>query len=76
LENPQRFRQLAEWYREFADKAASAVIWESRLLTAEAFDREAVRMETIEARKKSGRSLASTNSEPQQQVVTKRSFAA
>ena len=76
LENPQRLRELAEWYREFADKAASAAIWESRLLTADDFDREAVRMETVEAREKSARSFAQANSPPRQQAVMKRGFAA
>lgn len=36
-----RLRNLAIWYREFADKAAVPWIWEARLRHAEELDREA-----------------------------------
>jgi hypothetical protein len=43
--DPQKLRELAAWYRSFAEKAANPVIWEARLNTAEALDREAERIE-------------------------------
>lgn len=36
-----RLRELATWYREFADKAGAPAIWERRLTTAEDLEREA-----------------------------------
>jgi len=36
-----RLRNLAAWYREFADKAGAPWIWEARLRYAEELDREA-----------------------------------
>lgn len=36
-----RLRELATWYREFADKAGAPAIWERRLMTAEDLEREA-----------------------------------
>jgi hypothetical protein len=37
----EKLRELAVWYREFAERAGSTVIWESRLRMAEDLDREA-----------------------------------
>jgi hypothetical protein len=37
-------RQLAGWYRSFAERAGSTNIWESRLHTAEDLEAEANRM--------------------------------
>jgi hypothetical protein len=37
----QKLRELAAWYRDFAERAGSAVIWESRLRMAEDLNREA-----------------------------------
>ena len=34
-------RNLASWYREFAEKAATPWIWEARLLRADDLEREA-----------------------------------
>ena len=34
-------RNLASWYREFAEKAALPWIWEARVLRAEDLEREA-----------------------------------
>ena len=42
---PQRMRELAAWYREFAERAGSSVIWESRLLMADALEKEATLLE-------------------------------
>jgi hypothetical protein len=47
-----RLRNLAVWYREFADKAAVPWIWEGRLRHAEELDREA----DLLAARSSGRS--------------------
>jgi hypothetical protein len=38
-------RELADWYRALAERAANPVIWESRLLTAEHLDAQANRIE-------------------------------
>ena len=42
---PRRLRELASWYREFAGRAGSPVIWEARIRTAENLDSEADRIE-------------------------------
>ena len=38
---PQKMRELAAWYRRFAERAGSSIIWESRLLMADALEKEA-----------------------------------
>jgi len=40
----RRLRQLAAWYREFAERTANPAIWEARLQTAERLEREANRL--------------------------------
>ncbi len=45
LAAPRRLRELAEWYREFADRTGNPTIWEARLRTAEDLDAEADRLE-------------------------------
>jgi hypothetical protein len=46
LENdPERLRELAVWYRAFAEKAGSPAIWDARLRTAEDLDDEISRIE-------------------------------
>jgi hypothetical protein len=45
LENAQRLRELATWYREFAEKAGSPIIWDARLRMAEDLDQEIARIE-------------------------------
>jgi hypothetical protein len=40
-----KLRELASWYREQAERAASPVIWDARLRTAEDLDAEADRIE-------------------------------
>lgn len=42
---PTRLRELAAWYREFAEKADSTSIWESRLRMAEDLESEADKIE-------------------------------
>jgi hypothetical protein len=40
-ETPERLRELAAWYRSYADRAPTPWVWEGRLRTAEEFEREA-----------------------------------
>ncbi len=42
---PDRLRELAAWYREFAERAENPAIWASRLRTAEDLEAEARRIE-------------------------------
>ena len=43
--DPSKLRELAVWYREYAERAGSPVIWEARLRTAEELETEAGRIE-------------------------------
>jgi len=45
MEDPQKLRELAAWYREFAEKTVNPTIWEARLRTAEDLENEADLME-------------------------------
>ena len=45
INDPCELRKLAAWYREFAEQAGNPAIWEARLKTAEAQEREASRLE-------------------------------
>jgi hypothetical protein len=45
LDAPPGLRELAVWYRSFAERAGNPAIWEARLQTAEDLDREAERIE-------------------------------
>jgi hypothetical protein len=49
MENPKKLRELAVWYREFAEKAANPSIWDARLRTAEDLELEAERLEIRQA---------------------------
>jgi hypothetical protein len=40
-EKRRRLRELAHWYREFAERAGNPVIWEARLRTAKELEQEA-----------------------------------
>ena len=42
---PEKLRELASWYREFAERAGSSVIWDTRLRMAEDLEQEADRLE-------------------------------
>jgi hypothetical protein len=44
-EKRRRLRELAHWYREFAERAGNPVIWEARLRTAAELERKADRLE-------------------------------
>ena len=45
MENPQKLRELAAWYREFAEKTGNPSIWEARLRMAEDLEHEAALLE-------------------------------
>jgi hypothetical protein len=48
--HPDELRELALWYREFAERAGNPMIWESRLRTANDLDTAADRIERNLAR--------------------------
>jgi len=39
--NSFKLRELASWYREFAERAGNPVVWEARLRTAQDLETEA-----------------------------------
>jgi len=41
----KRLRELAHWYRAFAERTANTAIWDARLRTAEDLEAEAERIE-------------------------------
>jgi len=41
MPDPNKLRQLAAWYREFAERAGNPAIWDLRLRTAEELEAEA-----------------------------------
>jgi hypothetical protein len=43
--DPEKLRELARWYREFAERAGNPSIWDARLRTAEELEAEARRVE-------------------------------
>ena len=45
LAESHTLRELADWYREFAERTGNPTIWEARLRTAEDLDAEADRIE-------------------------------
>ena len=49
MPDPSKLRELATWYREFAERTGNPTIWESRLRTAEDLDAEAERIERFGA---------------------------
>jgi len=44
-EGSSKLRELASWYREFAERAGNPAIWEARIRTAEDLEREALALE-------------------------------
>ena len=50
MEDPRKLRELAGWYREFAERAGNPAVWEARLRTAKDLEREADRLEKVAAR--------------------------
>ena len=59
MEDPRKLRELAGWYREFAERAGSPAIWHARLVTAKDLEREADRLEKMAARGPRGRAAQS-----------------
>lgn len=49
MPDPTKLRELASWYREFAERAGNPVIWEARLRMADDLDEEARRIERAAA---------------------------
>jgi hypothetical protein len=45
MDEPRRLRELAAWFRQFAERAGAPWIWEARLVTAETLEDEAERLE-------------------------------
>jgi hypothetical protein len=41
----ERLRELAGWYRAFAERTSNPTIWDARLRTAEDLEAEAARVE-------------------------------
>jgi hypothetical protein len=42
---PERLRELASWYREYAERTGNPTIWDARIRTAEDLEAEAARLE-------------------------------
>ncbi len=43
----QQLRDLAKWYREYAERTTNPTIWERRIHTAEDLEAEADRIEKV-----------------------------
>ncbi len=41
----EQLRELASWYREYAERTGNPVIWDARIRTAEDLEAEAARLE-------------------------------
>jgi hypothetical protein len=52
MERPHKLRELAVWYREFAERAGNTAIWDSRLRMAEDLELEAQRIERTHGQKR------------------------
>ena len=46
MDQAQRLRDLASWYREFAERTENPAIWDARLRTAEDLEKEATALES------------------------------
>jgi hypothetical protein len=44
---PERLRELASWYREYAERTGNPAIWDARIRTAEDLEAEAARLERM-----------------------------
>ena len=49
MTHPERLRELAAWYRQFAERTANPTIWDARLRTAEDLEAEAARLEAADS---------------------------
>ena len=45
MDDPGKLRELACWYRQFAERTGNPTIWDARLRTAEDLEAEAARLE-------------------------------
>lgn len=46
MDEARKLRDLAAWYREFAERAGDPWIWDARLRTADKLEKEAALLET------------------------------
>ena len=46
--DPSKLRELASWYREFAERAGNPMIWDLRLRTADDLDAQADLIDQLE----------------------------
>src|SRR6266576_6883184 len=51
MDHPHKLRELATWYREFAERTANTAIWDARLRMAEDLELEAQRIERTDGQK-------------------------
>jgi hypothetical protein len=42
---PEKLRELAAWYREYAERTGNPTIWDARIRTAEQLETEADRLD-------------------------------
>lgn len=49
MTDPHRLRELASWYRTFAERTGNPTIWDARLRTAEDLEAEAARIDRQDA---------------------------
>ena len=56
MDDPEKLRELACWYRAFAERTGNPTIWEGRLHTAEDLEAEAARIESTVTRRIGGNS--------------------
>ncbi len=52
MERPHKLRELAVWYREFAERAGNTAIWDSRLRMAADLELEAQLIERTHGQKR------------------------
>ena len=45
MDDPLKLRELAAWYRDFAEQSGNPAIWDGRLRTAEDLEAEAIALE-------------------------------
>ena len=57
MEEADRLRKLAAWYREFAERAGEPWIWEARLQTADELEHQAALLEDNPAKIERSRGL-------------------
>lgn len=48
MDEAEKLRELASWYREYAERTGNPTIWDARIRTAEDLEAEAQRIERKE----------------------------